>query len=69
MKFFNFLRQNSSAATTKYFYMTTSIFIQQVFHVFEKFYMTALVTGDSNALHIFFNSASTISLTLLLWPR
>ena len=37
--------------------MATSVFIQQVFHVFKKLYMSALVTCYSNTLHIFLNSA------------
>ena len=56
MKLFNFCRQDCSAAAAKYFYMTATIFIQQVFHVFKKLHMAALVTGNCNALHIFFNS-------------
>jgi hypothetical protein len=35
--------------------MATAILIQQIFHVFEKFYMASLVTGNSDALYIFFN--------------
>ena len=35
--------------------MPATIFIQQVFHVFEKFHVATLVTGNSNSLHIFFN--------------
>src|ERR1044072_744540 len=35
--------------------MTTSIFLQQIFHVFKKLHMATLVTGDSDALYIFFN--------------
>src|SRR4029079_11537821 len=49
------LRQDRSTTTTKYLYVTASIFIEKVFHVFEKLYMPALVTGNSNALDIFFN--------------
>src|SRR5258705_8121305 len=36
--------------------MTTTIFLQQIFHVFKKLHMPSLVTGDGNALHIFLNS-------------
>src|SRR3954467_3137676 len=57
VKFFYFLRQDCAAATTKYFNMTTPVFIQEVFHVFEEFNMTTLVGSDGNTLHIFFNCA------------
>ena len=35
--------------------MPASILLQKIFHVFEKLYMTTLVTGNSNCLRIFFN--------------
>ena len=35
--------------------MTTAVFLQQVFHVFEKFNMPALVAGDGDSLCIFLN--------------
>ena len=53
MQFIYLIRQNSATTTTKYFYVPAAIFIQQVFHVFKKFNMTALVTGNGNPLHIF----------------
>ena len=37
--------------------MSAAVFLQQVFHVLEKLYMPALVTGDGNALHVFLNGA------------
>src|SRR5687768_14506606 len=36
--------------------MSTAVLFQQIFHVFKKFHMSTLVTGYSNALHIFLNS-------------
>src|SRR5690606_33439454 len=56
MQFLYFLRQNGSSAAAKNFNMPAAVFIQQVFHVFKKFNMASLVTGDSNAMRIFFNS-------------
>ena len=35
--------------------MTAAVLVQQVFHVFKKLHMAALVTGDSYTLRIFFN--------------
>src|SRR6186997_296380 len=36
--------------------MTASVLFQEILHVFKKFHMSTLVTGDCNALHIFLNS-------------
>src|ERR1700689_638318 len=55
MQFINFLWQNSSAAAAKNFNMAATIFIKQIFHVFEKLKVTALVRCYSNSLYIFFN--------------
>src|SRR5688572_732020 len=35
--------------------MSTSILVQQVFHVFEKLEVPALVRSNSNCMHVFFN--------------
>ena len=56
VQFLNFIRQNSSSSTSKNFDMPTTIFIQQIFHVFKKLHMTSLVAGDGNTLYIFLNS-------------
>src|ERR1700744_1461205 len=37
--------------------MPGSTFVQQVIHIFKVFYVTTLVTGQCNALHIFLYSA------------
>jgi hypothetical protein len=48
-------RQDRTAAAAEYFDMPATILVKQVFHVFEKFHMTALVTGNGDTLHIFFD--------------
>ncbi len=53
MKFLNLIRQNGATATAKYPDMTTTILFQEILHVFKKFHMTTLVTGNGNALYIF----------------
>jgi hypothetical protein len=35
--------------------MAATILLQQVFHVFEKFHVPALIAGNGNTLRIFFN--------------
>src|SRR5678816_179927 len=55
MEFFDLLGQDRSTAAAKNFYMPATIFLEEVFHVFEKFHMPALVTGDGNSLDVFFN--------------
>ena len=57
MELFYFLWENGSTTTTKYFDMATAIFVEQVFHVFKKFNMAALVRSNCNTLYIFFNCA------------
>src|SRR5687768_1829669 len=55
MELFNFRGKDGATTTTKYFDMTTLIFFQEVFHVFKKLHMPALVTGNRYCLCIFFN--------------
>ncbi|SRR5258706_10853056 len=56
MQLLNFSRKNRPSAPTKDFDVATAVFLQQVFHVFKKFNMSALVRGDGNSLDIFFDS-------------
>jgi len=55
--FFNLLWQDGTAAAAEDADMRATVLVQQVFHVFEKFDMSALVAGNGDALYIFFNSA------------
>ena len=36
--------------------MSAAVLFQQIFHVFEKFQVAALVRSDGNALYVFFDS-------------
>src|SRR4051794_36624017 len=54
MELRNFLRQNGTATAAKYFDMAAATVIQQVFHVFKKLHMAALVTRNCNAMRVFF---------------
>ena len=36
--------------------MTATALVEQVLHVFKKLHVSALVTGNGNALRVFFNS-------------
>ena len=54
MQFLYFMRKNSSTATAEYFYVAAPGFVQQVFHVFEKLNVAALVGGNGYTVHVFF---------------
>ena len=56
MQFVYLLWQNGTATATENLNMATAIFFQQVFHVFEKLYVAALVGGNGNPLGILFYS-------------
>jgi len=49
--------QDGAAATPEYQDMAAPAFLQQVFNVFEKFYVASLVAGDGHGICIFLNGA------------
>ena len=55
MQFFDFGRQDGTATAAENFYVPRAVGIEQVFHILKKFQVPALVRGDGDALHIFFN--------------
>ena len=56
MQFFDFSGEDSAATTAKDFDMPGAIFAEQIIHIFKKFYMSALVGRQGDALDIFFDS-------------
>ncbi len=56
-QFLDFFRQNYPSSTTINSDVSVATFEKQIVHIFKKFNVAALVTGDGNALSIFLYGA------------
>ncbi len=57
VQLFNFGRQYGAAAAAKNFNVLCPSLVEQIAHVFKKFYVSALVRGNGYCLRIFLNGA------------
>ena len=57
MQFLDLAGKDCTSAPAENLDMPAAILVEQVFHVFKEFHMTALVAGDGDSLHIFLDGA------------